>query len=50
MHEYQVGPDRVAAARIGSGCVNTTATLATMPLGKAGDLKYIASFIRFYIN
>jgi len=30
MHEYQVGPDRVAAAKIGSGCVNTTATLATV--------------------
>lgn len=30
MHEYQVGPHRVVAAKMGSGCVNTAATVATV--------------------
>lgn len=30
IHEYRVGPHRVVASRMGSGCVNTTATVATV--------------------
>ncbi len=37
MHEYQVGPHRVVAAKMGSGCVNTTATVATVMALNAVD-------------
>ena len=37
IHEYQVGPHRVMAARMGSGCVNTTATVATVMALNAVD-------------
>ncbi|MEO5712022.1 MAG: hypothetical protein ABIT37_00900 [Luteolibacter sp.] len=30
IHEYRIGPHRVVAARMGSGCVNTTATVSTV--------------------
>jgi adenosylhomocysteine nucleosidase len=30
IHEYRVGPHRVVAAKMGSGCVNTTATVSTV--------------------
>lgn len=37
MHEYQIGPHRVVAAKMGSGCVNTTATVATVMALNAVD-------------
>ena len=37
IHEYQVGPHRVVAAKMGSGCVNTTATVATVMALNAVD-------------
>ncbi len=37
MHEYQVGPHRLVAAKMGSGCVNTTNTVATVMALNAVD-------------
>lgn len=37
IHEYRIGPHRVVAAKMGSGCVNTAATVATVLAFNAVD-------------